>query len=205
APPRASAPRRRALDRPPAVRRRGALRRGRGAGGMRGGVAGSRPAAPGGGGRRRVSFRTPATPRSGRARRVTLTAFVAIGLALTAVAAWPRAAGAQGETTLKVDPPTQNVSPGQEFVVNIIQSAAVTTTGAQVNVTFDPKLVQMKDFALGDAYTSKSAIFAFGNADLGSNGNKDLTLSRANKFGTLENAAGFLLPGSGTVPAGDTV
>jgi len=97
------------------------------------------------------------------------------------------------------------VSPGQEFVVNVVQSASVITTGAQVNVTFDPKLVQLKDFVLGDAYTSKSAIFAFGNADLGSNGNKDLTLQRANKFGTLENAAGFLLPGSGTVPAGDNV
>jgi ABC-type phosphate transport system permease subunit len=152
-----------------------------------------------------VRSRTAGRRPRARAPQLALTALVAFGFAITTFVAWPKAAAAQGETTLKVDPPTQNVSPGQEFVVNIIQSAAGETTGAQVNVTFDPKLVQLKDFVLGDAYTSKSAIFAFGNADLGSNNDRGKTLDRANKFGTLENAAGFLLPGNGVIPPGDTI
>jgi len=117
----------------------------------------------------------------------------------------PGAAAAEGDPTLRVDPATQDVSPGQEFVVNVIQSATVPTTGAQVNVVFDSKLMAVKDFELGPAYTSASAVFVFGNADRGTNATKDLAIGRANESGILENSAGFLLPGSGAIPAGDTV
>ena len=126
-------------------------------------------------------------------------------LALATFAGMPRAASADDRPTLKIDPPSLTVAPGQTFVVNVIQSSTVPTTGAQVNVTFDPTLVQLKDFELGPAYTAANAIFAFGNADLGTSGDKGAAITRANKGGTLENAAGFLLPGSGTIPAGDTV
>ena len=141
----------------------------------------------------------------GRVRGVLSAALVAVLLALATFVAGAGSVSADDQPTMKVDPATQTVAPGQEFVVNVIQSATVATTGAQVNVTFDPKLLQMKDFELGTAYTSASAVFAFGNVDMGTTGNKDATITRANKFGTLESAAGFLLPGSGTIPAGDTV
>jgi phosphate transport system permease protein len=112
---------------------------------------------------------------------------------------------AADQPILRVDPPTQTVAPGQQFSVNVIQKASIATTGAQVNVTYDPGFIQLKDFELGPAYTSANAIFVFGNADFGTNANKSSAIARANKFGTLENVSGFLLPGSGTIPAGDNV
>jgi len=129
----------------------------------------------------------------------------ALLVVLTGLGAGQSVAAAEERPTLSIDPATQNVSAGQEFVVNVIQSATVPTTGAQVNVVFDPKLIAVKDFELGPAYTSAAAVFVFGNADRGTNASKDLAIERANKVGTLENSAGFLLPGSGTIPPGDTV
>jgi len=127
---------------------------------------------------------------------------------LLALAALPGSAGnarADDRPSLKVDPASVSVQPGQEFTLRIYQVTTVDTTGAQVNVNYDPALLQLKDFSLGPAYTCSNAVFAFGNADLGTSGNKDLAIGRANKFGTLENAAGFLLPGSGTLVAGSSV
>jgi phosphate transport system permease protein len=117
----------------------------------------------------------------------------------------PGAAAADDRPTLKVDPATQSVAAGEEFSVNVVQSASTPTTGAQVHLVFDPKILHVKAFELGPAYTSTSAVFAFGNADSGTNGNVDAAVEYANTSGILENVAGFLLPGSGTIPAGDTV
>lgn len=141
----------------------------------------------------------------GRLRGVMPMVIGALLVVLTGLADGPSAAAAVEPPTLSIDPPTQNVSAGQEFVVNVIQSATVPTTGAQVNVVFDPKLIAVKDFELGPAYTAASAVFVFGNADHGTNAAKELSIDRANKIGTLENSAGFLLPGSGTIPPGDIV
>jgi phosphate transport system permease protein len=124
---------------------------------------------------------------------------------LVALCAWPGAAAAVDRPTLKIDPPTQTVSPGQTFVLNVLQSSPVALTGAQANIIFDPKLVQLSSFELGPSYTAAGAVFAFGNADQGTSGNMDATVKRANETGVLENAAGFLLPGSGTIAAGDLV
>jgi phosphate transport system permease protein len=132
-------------------------------------------------------------------------ALLALLIVLVAADGWPSAAAADDRPTLKVDPASQNVAPGQQFTLNIVQSSTLQTTGAQVNVVYDPALLQLKDFALGPVYTSANAIFAFGNAELGTSGKKDLAMARSNKFGTLENAAGFLLPGSGVVSPGDNV
>jgi len=129
----------------------------------------------------------------------------ALLLAFAVLAGWPATGTAAAPYTIRIDPPTQNVVPGQQVTVSLIQSAGVPTTGAQVDVIFDPKLLQLEDFGLGPAYTSESAIFAFGNADKGTNAKKELAIGAANVNGRLENAAGFLLPGSGTIPAGDNV
>jgi phosphate transport system permease protein len=130
---------------------------------------------------------------------------LAVLLALTGLAGMPRGAAADSPPTLMFDPVTQVVAPGQEFTVNVIQGSAVPLTGAQTSVQFDPKLVQVKDFELGPAYATANAVFQFGNADLGTNASKDLVIAQANKSRLLENVAGFLMPGSGTIPAGDMV
>lgn len=134
-----------------------------------------------------------------------LPAVLAVVLAAMIAGAWPRAAAADSPPTLRVDPATQSVSPGQTFVVSIVQSATVETTGAQADFVFDPALLQLKGFELGPAYTAANAVFQFGSADVGTNGQMDKVVARANKWGNVQNAAGFLLPGSGVIPAGDTV
>lgn len=131
-------------------------------------------------------------------------ALAALLLAASALGGLPSTVAADDRPTIKVDPATQTVAPGQAVTVTLVQSAAITTTGAQVTVNFDPKLLQLKDFALAQPYASASAVFAFGNVDLGTANNKSAALKRANKFGTLDSVAGFLLPGSGTLAAGDT-
>lgn len=139
-----------------------------------------------------------------RLRGVLPVAIGALLVVLTGLASGPSVVAAE-PPVLSIDPATQNVSAGQEFVVNVIQNATVPTTGAQVNVVFNPKLIAMKDFELGPAYTSASAVFVFGNADRGTNATKELAIGRANEVGILENAAGFLLPGSGVIAPGETV
>src|SRR5262245_39563313 len=89
----------------------------------------------------------PATP-SGRARR---TVPVALALALLAILAvsvtsigLPTSVAADDRPTLSFTPKDVSIAPGQEVVVEIIQNASVPTTGAQTNVTFEQKLVQLK-------------------------------------------------------------
>ncbi len=140
--------------------------------------------------------------RFGRARRgaALLSALIvaaAPSLGATVVAA--------DQATFKPDPILTTVAGGQDFTISIVQSAPVATTGAQASVHFDPKVIQLKDFALGTEYTSRSAIFAFGNADRGTAGNKAAAITYANQAGLLENASGFLLPGSGSIAAGDAI
>ena len=144
-------------------------------------------------------------PSRGRARGLLPAILIAILLAFAALPGSAGTAMADDRPSLKVDPASVSVQPGQEFTLKVYQITAVDTTGAQVSISYDPALLQLKDFALGSRYTCANAVFAFGNADLGTSGNKDLAIGRANKFGTLENAAGFLLPGNGTLVAGSTV
>jgi ABC-type phosphate transport system permease subunit len=157
-------------------------------------------------GRRRRRHDPREQPAGTRQRvRGVLPAAIAGVLVAAALLAWPAGAAADGGPALTIDPATATVAPGQTFTVNIDQTAAVTTTGAQTNVVFNAKLMQLQDFALGDAYTASNAVLAFGITDLGTSTDKAAEIKRANKIGVLENAAGFLLPGSGTIPAGTTV
>jgi phosphate transport system permease protein len=126
-------------------------------------------------------------------------------LLIVAALGVPGVAAADPLATLRIDPATQNAAAGQEFVVSVVQSAPNPTTGAQVHIVFDPKVVHVKDFELGPAYIAASAVFAFGNSDTGTSGNMDAAVEQANTSGILENVAGFLLPGSGVIPAGDNV
>jgi ABC-type phosphate transport system permease subunit len=115
----------------------------------------------------------------------------------------PRAAAADDKPTFRIDPLGQTVSAGQTVTVRVVQSASAPTTGAQISLIFDEKLLQLNDFQLASGYTAVSAIFQFGNADKGTNGNKDAEIKAANEDGELENVAAFLLPGGGVIPAGE--
>ena len=87
---------------------------------------------------RRHQFRFDPARHGGRTRRVLFAASLAILFVLVGLGGGTRPASADDKPTLKIDPATQSVTPCQVFTINIIQSATTATTGAQVNITYDP-------------------------------------------------------------------
>ncbi len=131
-------------------------------------------------------------------RRGALLALLAIGV----LAGDPHHAAAADPVTLRIEGPGAAVPAGDTFEVGITLDASVPTTGAQVNLTFDPAQAQVVDVTPGAAYAG--GILAFGSADDGSNASVEALVARANATGELRNVAVFFLPGSGLVPPGKT-
>src|SRR5262245_45255083 len=110
-----------------------------------------------------VVRRPPGAARSGRGARFGLLAAAVV--ALVAVAGRPPAGVAADAGTLRVDTSATEVDGGETFTVTIVQDASVPTTGAQVNLVFDPGLLEVVDFQVGDAYAT--GIFQFGSVQDG--------------------------------------
>lgn len=138
-------------------------------------------------------------PRAGALIPVALA--IVVGSAILVGA--PGGAMAADGPTLRVEPAEVTADGGETLAVDIVQDAAVVTTGTQIHLIFDPGLVEVVDFELGPAYGA--AIFLFGNADDGSNATRETAIAKANRTGVLESVAGFLLPGSGTIAPGEHV
>jgi len=96
------------------------------------------------------------------------------------------------EATLRIDPPSIAVGPGSLFSVRVVQEPPVATSGAQVSLTFDPKILQVVAVTRGDAYAS-SPIFV--PQDL------DADIRAANASGHLAQVAAAFTPPD-AVPAG---
>jgi len=135
-------------------------------------------------------------------RLASLLALVAVVVASAGLGLPGRASADQG-VTLRVDPPSQTVTPGATFKVDIVQDSPVATTGVQLNLVFDPRLVRLQDFAPGAAYAS--GVFQFGSTEDGTNKSKAAAIAKANDTGVLRNVSPFLLPGGDPVPAGESV
>jgi phosphate transport system permease protein len=141
--------------------------------------------------------------RSARRRPLTVGLLAVLALA-GGLLPWLTGTASAGEgATLRVEAPASPAAAGSTFEVSIIQDAAVVTTGVQANLQFDAVLLQVVDFKLGPAYTG--GILAFGSSTDGSNKSVEAAAAAANKTGVLRNVAAFLLPGSGSVPAGEAV
>jgi hypothetical protein len=108
---------------------------------------------------------------------------------------------------ISVTPATQTVATGATFAVTVTQSFAGETTSAEANVTFDPSIVQLVDAQPGPAYASATLLFGrvegSDTGDAGQPQTAEEAVAEANQTGVLLNAAAFLVPGSGTAPAGD--
>ena len=139
------------------------------------------------------------TPTKARALLAIATSVVYLSVLLGAA----RQATAAPSASLRIDPPSVSTDAGQTFIVNIVQNAGVATLGWQTNLVFDTKLLQIKGMTPGPAY-AKGA-FAYGSSIDGSNKSVAAAIAKANATGALRNVAAFLLPGSGSVPAGDAV
>jgi hypothetical protein len=142
-------------------------------------------------------------PSRHRVRGMAVAAVAAVALSAGMLLGLPRGVAADGTASMKVDPATVTVDGGQTVTVDLVQSAAVETTGAQTNVVYDPKLIQITDMKAGPAY--EGGLFLFGSVADGSSSDVNAALAVANQTGQLKNVATLLLPGSGTVPAGDNV
>ncbi len=121
---------------------------------------------------------------------------VAVALALIALVGMRPAVAA--DASLAVVPASQSVNEGAAFTVTINQNVGVATSGGQTDLTFDPALVQILSVERGPAYTGAS--FLLGVAPQ----TKAEAIAEANNTGTLQNVALFFLPGTGSVPAGET-
>lgn len=107
------------------------------------------------------------------------------------------AAAATPSAALRIDPAASTVDSGATFTVNIIQNATVATLGAQADLTFDPKIVQVAGIKAGPAYNTGLSLF--GSAFDGSTQSVAAAVAKANQTGTVAVVA------TGKTPAGDAV
>lgn len=128
-----------------------------------------------------------------------LGVLVAGVIALTAALSGGQPVHAVDSGTLAVSPATQDVFEGDTFTVSLMQTATVTTSGAQANLSFDPALLQVVDVAPGSGYPAPDG-FTVGidpqtEAD---------AIIEANTTGVLQNSAVWYATtgGSASVAAG---
>ena len=158
---------------------------------------------------RPYGHRLPARPRPQQNRRSSrvLACLAVVGLILGAGLALAVEAGrtaADDGATLTVVPSVPTARAGETFRVDIVQHTGVPTTGAQLNLSFDPGILEVVDVKVGPAYAD--ALFTFGSPADGSSATVAATVAKANETGTLLNLATLLIPGNGAVVApGDAV
>lgn len=103
-----------------------------------------------------------------------------------------------GTSSLAVSPAAQTVDDGAQFSIAIAQDASVVTSGAQVDVTFDPALLEVLSVDKGAAYATASLVIGVAPQTT------EQAIAEANTTGTLQNVSAFYLPGGGSVLAGAT-
>lgn len=136
-------------------------------------------------------------------RTPAVAALLAAAMTVVGLLGWPARAVAADGATFRVDPPSLTVDSGEIFIVRIVQNAAVPTIGAQTNVVFDARSLQILDMKPGPDYAK--GLFLYGSADDGSSASAEAAIAKANETGVLRNVATFLLPGSGSVPPGEAL
>jgi phosphate transport system permease protein len=160
--------------------------------------------------RRRVMSDDPRDHARGRRafrpwtkRPRALLGAIVLAVYATTMALPGQVALAAGTATLSVNPAAISAGGGDTFTFDIVQNATVPTSGAQMDLAFDPAKLQVMGVKPGPAYAG--GLFLFGSSDDGTNKSLDVAMKQANDTGRLNNLATFLLPGSGIVPPGDAV
>jgi trimeric autotransporter adhesin len=83
--------------------------------------------------------------------------FIISIFALTAVICFPTPISAAGSTLITVSAPTQSISLGTQFTVNIQVQPNSPIIGAQFNLSFNPSLVNVNNIAEGNLFKQNGA------------------------------------------------
>ena len=83
--------------------------------------------------------------------------FIISIFALTAVICFPTPISAAGSTLMTVSAPTQSISLGTQFTVNIQVQPNSPIIGAQFNLSFNPSLVNVNNIAEGNLFKQNGA------------------------------------------------
>jgi hypothetical protein len=123
------------------------------------------------------------------ARRLALAATLSVAVLVSVAGSGVSAAG----PTLRIQPGSVAVSKGTAFDVHIVQDASQAISGAQISLTFDPKVLQVARVAPGAGYADASVFLP-----------SDMTAAIvvANQTGKLGTVAAAFVPPS-SVPPGN--
>lgn len=139
-------------------------------------------------------------------RRASSLALVLGLLAMVLAVAGPdslrTAAAASG--SLRINPASQSVPPNSTFSVDLVQTADVATIGAETSIAFDANALQITGVQLGPNYAAATLLVGVTETG-GVPPTLDQAVAEANQTGALKNFTVFLVPGSGSVAAGDNV
>jgi hypothetical protein len=139
------------------------------------------------------------TPRQAlqRARRIAIAVPIVVFVLSTLVvsAAFDVSPARAAGNNIRVDPPSQSVSQGASFHVQLIANPTVPISGIQATVTFDKTKLNITAVAFGSAWTNAGASTQPGNLAN--------AITSANQKGKLVQAAAFFLDGTTNLPAGD--
>ena len=83
--------------------------------------------------------------------------FIISIFAITAVICFPTPISAAGSTLMTVSAPTQSVSLGTQFTVNILVQPNSPIVGAQFNLSFNPSLVNVNNVTEGNLFKQNDA------------------------------------------------
>ena len=83
--------------------------------------------------------------------------FIISIFAITAVICFPAPVSAAGSTLMTVSAPTQNISLGTPFTVNILVQPNSPIVGAQFNLSFNPSLVNVNNVTEGNLFKQNGA------------------------------------------------
>jgi hypothetical protein len=125
----------------------------------------------------------------------TATATVA---ALGSPSATPTVDAANAQGTISITPTTVTAPPGAEFTIILVQDASFVTTGAETDFKFDPTVLQVVTVEKSAAYQKGQLLSGVAPQPLAQ------AIAEANTTGTLKNLAAFFVPGSGSIPAGQS-
>lgn len=134
-----------------------------------------------------------------RATAWRLAAALSVMMALFWLGNAAQTASAQDGGTLSVRPSKTQVAAGESFNVDIYQDSPIATLGAQTSVFFDPNVLQIVSLSPGPDYEAASISAGVAPQSV------DDAIAEANSTGALFTIYTFYLPGTGSVPPGETL